>query len=63
MLSYLFPRTAPVWLLWALGCAVTRVMSQAHFTSDVVLAAIAGVLVARTLVVALARRDRFEPTL
>ena len=63
MLSYLFPRTAPVWLLWALGCAVTRVMSQAHFTSDVVLAAIAGVLVARTLVVALARRNRFQPTL
>lgn len=63
MLSYLFPRTAPVWLLWAAGCALTRVMAQAHFFSDVVLAAIAGILVARTLVVALARRNRFQPTL
>lgn len=61
MASYLFPRTAPVWLLWAAGCAVTRVLAQAHFTSDVVLAAIAGGFVARTLVVALARRNRFQP--
>jgi membrane-associated phospholipid phosphatase len=58
MASYIFPRTAPVWLLWAAGCAVTRVLAQAHFTSDVVLAAIAGMLVARTLVVALERRGR-----
>jgi membrane-associated phospholipid phosphatase len=58
MASYLFPRTAPVWLLWAVGCAATRVLAQAHFTSDVVLAAIAGILVARTLVVALVRRGR-----
>jgi membrane-associated phospholipid phosphatase len=61
MAAYLFPRTAPVWLLWAAGCAVTRVLAQAHFTSDVVLAAIAGALVARSLVVALARRNRFQP--
>ena len=61
MASYLFPRTAPVWLLWAAGCAVSRVLAQAHFTSDVVLAAVAGAFVARTLVVALARRNRFQP--
>ena len=58
MASYLFPRTAPVWLIWAAGCAVTRVLAGAHFTSDVVLAALVGALVARTLVVALARRDQ-----
>jgi len=47
MASYLFPRTWPAWLLLAAGCAFTRVAAQAHFLSDVVLAAIAGLFVAR----------------
>jgi membrane-associated phospholipid phosphatase len=38
-------------------------MAQAHFLSDVMLAAMLGILVARTLVVALTRRNRFQPTL
>ncbi len=42
MLARLFPRAAPVWYLFAVGCAVTRILSQAHFLSDVVLAAFAG---------------------
>jgi undecaprenyl-diphosphatase len=57
MASYLFPRTAPVWIAWAVACAWTRVAVQAHFLSDVALAAIAGWLVARTLFVLVARRD------
>jgi membrane-associated phospholipid phosphatase len=60
MASYLFPRTAPVWMLWAAGCAATRVLARAHFLSDALLGAIMGALVARTLVVALARRDRLR---
>lgn len=42
MLAKLFPRAAPVWYLFAVGCAVTRMLSQAHFLSDVVLAAFVG---------------------
>jgi membrane-associated phospholipid phosphatase len=49
MASYLFPRTWPAWMLLAVGCALTRVAAQAHFLSDVVLAGIAGLLVARLI--------------
>ena len=47
MASYLFPRTWPAWMLLAAGCAFTRVAAQAHFLSDVTLAGIAGLFVAR----------------
>ena len=47
MASYLFPRTWPAWMLLAAGCAFTRVAAQAHFLSDVMLAGIAGLFVAR----------------
>jgi membrane-associated phospholipid phosphatase len=57
MAAALLPRTAPVWLLWAAGCAATRVLTQAHFTSDVVVAGIAGALVTQLLLLAVARRD------
>jgi len=49
MASYLFPRTWPAWMLFAAGCALTRVAAGAHFLSDVVLAGIAGAFVARLL--------------
>ncbi len=49
MASYLFPRTWPAWMLFAAGCALTRVAAQAHFLSDVVLAGIAGIFVARSM--------------
>jgi membrane-associated phospholipid phosphatase len=49
MASYLFPRTWPAWMLLAAGCAFTRVAAQAHFLSDVTLAAIAGLFVSRFL--------------
>ncbi len=45
----LFPRTWPAWMLFAAGCAFTRVAAQAHFLSDVTLAAAAGLLVARVV--------------
>jgi len=47
--SYLFPRTWPAWMLLAIGCAFTRVAAGAHFLSDVTLAAIAGLFVARLM--------------
>ena len=49
MASCLFPRTWPAWMLFAAGCAFTRVAAQAHFLSDVVLAGIAGIFVARSM--------------
>lgn len=47
MACYLFPRTWPAWMLLASGCAFTRVAAGAHFLSDVVLAGIVGLFVAR----------------
>jgi membrane-associated phospholipid phosphatase len=49
MLARLFPRSAPVWYLLAAGCALTRVMQQAHFLSDVVLSALVAWLIASML--------------
>jgi membrane-associated phospholipid phosphatase len=48
-LARLFPDT---WLLWyaiAVGCALTRVASGAHFVSDVILAALVGYVSTRIL--------------
>src|SRR2546426_5612115 len=61
MLARLFPEAALLWYGLALGCALTRVASGAHFASDVVLAALLGYVV--TLI--LWSRHRFahmEPT-
>lgn len=49
VLARIFPRAAPVWYLLALGCGLTRVAAQAHFLSDVVLAAVAAWLVVAAL--------------
>ena len=35
LLCRIYPRATPVWLAFALGCAVNRVMLRAHFVSDV----------------------------
>ncbi|MEM9789723.1 MAG: phosphatase PAP2 family protein [Planctomycetota bacterium] len=35
MLCRLYPWGTPIWLALAIGCAVTRVMTHAHFVSDV----------------------------
>lgn len=46
ILCRLYPRATPVWLLWATGCAVTRVISGAHFVSDVFLSAVTAYAIA-----------------
>jgi membrane-associated phospholipid phosphatase len=45
-LARLYPRTAVIWYILAIGCAITRVLARAHFLSDVALGAVLGVLVA-----------------
>jgi membrane-associated phospholipid phosphatase len=42
MLSRLFPRAAPVWYAFAIGCGLSRVLAGAHFVSDIAVAALAG---------------------
>lgn len=46
VLCRLYPRASVVWLALAAGCAITRVAAQAHFLSDVTVAAVVGMLVA-----------------
>ncbi len=48
-LARLFPEASILWYGLALGCALTRVASGAHFLSDVVLAALVGYLVTVSL--------------
>jgi membrane-associated phospholipid phosphatase len=45
VLARLFPGAALLWYGLALGCALTRVASGAHFFSDAVLAALVGYVV------------------
>lgn len=45
-LTELFPAAAIVWYTLAVGCAVTRVLSGAHFVSDVLVGALLGILIA-----------------
>lgn len=40
MMVHLLPRAGWVWLALAFGCAMTRIMAQAHFVSDTYLAAV-----------------------
>jgi len=51
-LSILFPEATCVWYALAIGCGVTRVLSGAHFVSDVV----AGAAIGIGVVVIMARR-------
>ncbi|MCX5658858.1 MAG: phosphatase PAP2 family protein [Planctomycetota bacterium] len=44
VLCRLFPRAWPVWLLWASGCALTRLTQRAHFLSDVYASMLLGLL-------------------
>lgn len=49
MLAHLFPRARIVWFALAAGCGLSRVLARAHFLSDVVLAALCGIVVAALL--------------
>ena len=46
VLARLWPRGSVIWYGLAVGCALTRVLSRAHFLSDVVVAALVGSAVA-----------------
>ncbi|HWC72730.1 MAG TPA: phosphatase PAP2 family protein [Gemmatimonadales bacterium] len=45
ILARMFPEARGLWYAVAIGCALTRVVSGAHFMSDVVLGALVGYLV------------------
>ena len=45
VLARLYPRARWLWYALAAGCAATRVLAMGHFLSDVVVAAVLGVLV------------------
>jgi membrane-associated phospholipid phosphatase len=49
VLAYCIPEVGALWYLLAIGCAVTRLLSGAHFLSDVVAGALMGMLMARAL--------------
>jgi membrane-associated phospholipid phosphatase len=49
MLARLFPEASVLWYSIALGSALSRVVSGAHFASDVILAALVGYVVALVL--------------
>jgi undecaprenyl-diphosphatase len=49
VLARLFPEAGVLWYGLAVGCALTRVVSGAHFMSDVTLAALVGYVVALAL--------------
>jgi undecaprenyl-diphosphatase len=56
-LSVLFPEATCVWYALAIGCGVTRVLSGAHYVSDVVAGAAIGIGVS----IIIARRWRSAP--
>jgi membrane-associated phospholipid phosphatase len=45
LLCRFYPRAWPIWLLFAAGCAWSRVAAQAHFLSDVTVGAVAAYFV------------------
>jgi membrane-associated phospholipid phosphatase len=57
ILCRFYPRASAVWLTLAAGCAITRVEAQAHFLSDVTVAAVAGILVAEGIYRTVERRE------
>jgi membrane-associated phospholipid phosphatase len=40
VLCHLYPRATPVWLLYGVGCGLSRLLDRAHFLSDVYLSAV-----------------------
>ena len=58
MLSRMYPRGWPVFVLLGVGCAVTRIYSADHYLSDVYVAAIVGYITAWALVRHFGRRDQ-----
>ncbi|QDU32399.1 PAP2 superfamily protein [Poriferisphaera corsica] len=48
ILAKLFPKTAPVLYLFAIGCAITRILTRGHYLSDTVGSAIFAYAIAQT---------------
>ncbi|MBO6512391.1 MAG: phosphatase PAP2 family protein [Phycisphaerales bacterium] len=58
MLGYFLPKLRPLLILLAIGCAYSRLMTGAHFASDVFLGAIIGWGIAKFFASGLPRPDR-----
>lgn len=56
ILSFYYPRAAPIWLAWAAGCAFTRVAIRAHYASDTMGSLLVAVAVSSAIYRALAPR-------
>lgn len=48
MLCHIFPRASVIWVALAAGCGATRILANAHFASDIFVAAALGWIVVRT---------------
>lgn len=57
-LALIKPRLTPLCLLLALGCGLSRMLTGAHFATDVLLGAAVGILAARWIMSAAPRSDR-----
>ena len=49
LLCYLYPRAAIVWIPLAIGCALSRCITDAHFISDAAVGAALGILAAKAV--------------
>jgi membrane-associated phospholipid phosphatase len=58
MLSLFLPKLRPLLILLALGCAYSRMITGAHFASDVFLGAILGILIAKLFANTLPKPDQ-----
>lgn len=57
-LAYFLPRLRPLLILLALGCGYSRMITGAHFASDVFLGALVGITIAHLMASTLPKRDR-----
>jgi len=58
MLACFFPKLRPLLVLLALGCGYSRMITGAHFASDVFLGALLGIVIAHLLASTLPKPDR-----
>lgn len=58
MLAHFLPKLRPLLILLALGCAYSRLITGAHFASDVFLGALLGILIAKLFANSLPKPDQ-----
>lgn len=61
MLCCLFPRASVLWILLAIGCAITRCINHSHFLSDAAVGAAIGTMTAVAVWHDHLRRHRLDP--